>query len=157
MVTGAAPHRLPLPKRRVDGSAADPLRWASRPLRADELRQASSTRPFPAPRDVAAGEARAGGGRPPRPGFLLLLRGRPSRFLPALSYRPPVAVSALAIYLGVVDDEASGWEGHLAQEEDGSVSVAFFAPCARSRSDLPAGSHRPRPRLGRSCFRTRPR
>jgi hypothetical protein len=57
MVTGAAPHRLPLPKRRVDGSAADPLRWASRPLRADELRQPSSTRPFPAPRDVAAGEA----------------------------------------------------------------------------------------------------
>lgn len=52
----------------------------------------------------------------------------PRGSFPALSYRPPVAVSALAIYLGVVDDEASGWEGHLAQEEDGSVSVAFFCP-----------------------------
>jgi hypothetical protein len=26
------------------------------------------------------------------------------------------------------DDEARGWEGHLAQEDDGTVSVAFFCP-----------------------------
>jgi hypothetical protein len=26
------------------------------------------------------------------------------------------------------EDEARGWEGHLAQEDDGSVSVVIFCP-----------------------------
>jgi hypothetical protein len=26
------------------------------------------------------------------------------------------------------DPEARGWEGHLAREEDGSVTLAFFCP-----------------------------